>query len=279
MVGLRLDHSKIVQIVRCLIDGVGVRATARIVDCHRDTVLAVLETVGGQCATFLDKRLRNLTVITAQIDELWSRVYCRQLKTMPEDTEHGDFYTFLGIDARTKLIVSHYTGKRTYESTRCFVRDFASRIDGRPQVTTDGWFCYPPLLSKYLYTRMDYATMQKIYASDLSKNQDSIRRYSPPACKGIWIKVESGRPNPKNICTSHVERLNLSVRTHNRRFTRLGLGYSKKLLNHRLAVALFVTAHNFVKKHATLGTTPAAAHKLTDHVWSVEELIEEVSRA
>lgn len=214
---LRVENSKAVQIVNLLSEGVGVRACARLVDCHIGTVLAVLEAFGEKCEAFLDHRLRNLTVASLQIDELWARVGVRQSRTTPEDKERGDFYTFLALDARTKLIVSHHTGKRDYENTDAFVSDFSSRIVGRIQVTSDGWAAYPDTIRHYLLERLDYAVMVKNYDAPASAVEAS-RRYSPAPFVGTTIKIRAGNPRRDRICTSHVERANLSVRTFNRRF-------------------------------------------------------------
>jgi IS1 family transposase len=229
----------------------------------------VLEIVGAKCAALLDRKLRNLTVGSLQIDELWARVGVKEARRAPYDSECGDFYTFLGIDARTKLIVSHHTGKRDYANTDAFVADLASRIVGRVQITTDGWQAYPDTIRNYLLYRLDYAVMQKIYSPQESNHYDVLRRYSPPACTGVFVKVRAGAPRRDRISTSFVERANLSVR--------LGLGWSRKLANHKAAISLFVAAYNFCKVHNTLGCTPAVGAKLTDHNWTIEELVEQAT--
>jgi IS1 family transposase len=270
--GLRIHPGKVVLIAKLLTEGVGVRAAARLADCDPATVLAVLETLGRKCSDFLDRKVRNLTVASLQLDELHGRVGISQRHTTPADRERGDFYTFLALDARSKLIVSHYTGKRDYESTDAFVADLASRITGRVQITTDGWPAYPDCIRSHLLDRLDYALMQKIYQAD--NHPEATRRYAPPRCVGVQIEVRAGNPRPDRISTSYVERVNLSVRTFNRRFVRLGLGWSRKLDNHRHAIALFVAAYNFCKRHSTTGTSPAHGAGLTDGVWSIEELLE-----
>lgn len=269
---LRIDDDKAIQIVHLLTEGVGVRATARLARCHSHTVLAVLESFGEKCEAFLDHRLNNLAVGSVQIDELRARVGIRQSRTTAQDQERGDLYTFIALDARTKLIVSHYTGKRDYESTNHSAADLASRIIGRVQIATDGWKAYPDTLREYLLDRLDYAVMVKKYDAPSSQVEAS-RRYSPAPFLGTTVKIKAGSPRRDRICTSHVERANLSVRTFNRRFTRLCLGWSRKLVNHRHSVAIFVAAHNFVKHHSTLGTTPAVGAGLAHHQWTVEELL------
>jgi transposase-like protein/IS1 family transposase len=272
---LRIDDDKAIQIVKLLAEGVGVRASGRLVGCHIHTVLAVLETFGEKCAALLDHRIRNIAAEAIQIDELWARVGIRQSRIAAGETERGDFYTFLALDARTKLIISHHTGKRDYENTDAFVADLASRVKGRVQITSDGWKAYPDTIRHYLLQRLDYAVLQKNYAAPASEVEAS-RRYSPAPFIGITLKVKAGSPRRDRISTSFVERQNLSVRTFNRRFTRLCLGWSRKLANHRHSVAIFVATHNYVKRHSTLGTTPAVGAGLASAVWTVEDLFRAV---
>jgi IS1 family transposase/transposase-like protein len=275
---LRTDKRTVIQIVKLLTEGIGVRSAARLTGCRPKTVLAVLRTIGQKCEAFLDAKVRHLEVGALQIDELWARVGIRQSRTSPEDRERGDFYTFIALTAREKFIVSHYTGKRDYESTDAFVADLASRIVGRVQITTDGWAAYPDTIRSHLLYRLDYAMMQKIYRSE-SPQGESSRRYSPAPFVGVRVEIKAGAPREDRISTSFVERCNLSVRHFNKRFARLGLGWSRRLENHRLAVALFVATHNFCKVHSTLGTTPAHGVWLTDRPWKVEELIEAATSA
>jgi IS1 family transposase len=205
----------------------------------------------------------------------------RQSRTTEWDTERGDFYTFLALDRRTKLIISHLTGKRDYSNTNDFVADLAERVDGVVQITCDGWSPYVPTIRAHLLGRLNLAVMQKIYGrigdGQTTKQADPNHRYSQPKCTGIKLKTCAGEPDVDKICTSHIERLNLSVRTFNRRFTRLCPGWSRKLANHRHSVALFTVAHNFCKVHTTLGCTPALGARLTDHNWTIEELVKKLS--
>jgi transposase-like protein/IS1 family transposase len=272
--GLRIDHDKVVQIVKLLCEGMGVRACARLTGCQHKTVLAVLNAVGEKCEQLHDRLVRNVQTGSLQIDELWSHVGISQKRTTEADIERGDQYTYLAITAREKFIVSFLTGKRNYQNTDTFVADAAKRITGRIQVTSDSFRPYTAIVRKHLLDRLDFATMQKIYAAPVDAKSEAWRRYSPPQCTGVKIRVRAGAPRRDRISTSFVERANLSVRHFNKRFVRLGLGWSRKLENHRAAVSLFVAAHNFCKVHTTLGTTPAVGLKLTDHAWTIEELID-----
>ena len=274
--GLRIDHKKAVQIVKLLCEGLGVRATARLVGCQKHTVLSVLETVGEKCGRLHDRLSRNLKVGSLQIDELWSHVGISQKRTTPDDELRGDFYTYLAVTAREKFIVSYHTGKRDFENTDTFVADVARRIAGRIQVTTDSYRPYRSLVRKHLLERLDYATMQKLYATPFDL-PEAIRRYSPQRCIGCKIRTLAGEPRPDRISTTFVERANLSVRHFNKRFARLGLGWSRKLDNHKNALHLFIAAYNFCKVHSTLGTTPAHGIGLTTEPWTIEKLIEEAT--
>jgi IS1 family transposase len=260
-------------------EGVGIRATARLADCDKNTVLEVLRTVGDKCERFHDKIIRNITVDNLQLDELWARVGIRQQRISPWEKYRGDFYTFLALEGESKLIVSHYTGKRDTVSTDFFIYDLEQRLAGRVQITTDAWAAYPDTIRRYLLSRLDYAIMQKIYRAPFKDLDtiDPLRRYGAPQCVGVTVEILGGEPDTDKICTSHVERCNLSVRHFTKRFGRLGLGWSRKLENHRAAVALFVVAHNFCKRHSTLGTSPAVRSKLTDHVWNAQELVKRLS--
>lgn len=168
---------------------------------------------------------------------------------------------------------SHFTGKRDEENTDTFVRDLSSRFGGKIQITTDGFIPYPTVIRKHLLGRLDYAVLIKHYGTTPGEVEAS-RRYSPAPFVGIERSIKAGAPRHDRICTSHVERSNLTVRHFNKRFARLGLGWSRKLANHKASVSVFVATYNLCKVHSTLGCTPAAGAKLTDHAWPIEELIE-----
>jgi IS1 family transposase/transposase-like protein len=279
--GVRTEHETVVQIIKLLVEGVGVRATARLTGCQHKTVLSVLETVGQKCERLHDNLVRHLNVDALQIDELWSRVACSQKRAnqIGGGDEIGDQYTFLAVAAREKFIVSYHTGKRNTENTDSFVADVAERIVGRVQITTDSFRPYQQIVRKHLLGRLDYATMQKLYAVPFTVNGEAARRYAPAQCTGVKIRIQAGAPRQDRINTSYVERQNLTVRHFNKRFARLGLGYSRKLCNHRYAIALFAAAYNFCKIHSTLGCTPAVGIKLTSETWTIERLIEEATKS
>lgn len=278
--GLRIDHDKVVQICKLLTEGLGVRAIARFVGCDPHTVLGVLETIGQKCESFHDRIVRHIITDSLQLDELWTRVGCSQklANFKSYGDEVGDQFTFLAVTAQEKFIVSYHTGKRDFNNTDAFIEDVAKRIDGRIQITTDSFRPYPQTVRQHLSDRVDFATMQKLYAVPYVTKAEAARRYSPAQCIGIRVRVRNGAPRQDRISTSFVERTNLSVRHFNKRFVRLTLGYSKKLCNHRYAIAIFATAYNFCKVHSTLGTTPAHRLGLASEPWTIERLIEEITK-
>lgn len=256
------------------------RGTARVTGCDPHTVLNVLETVGQKCEQLHDRLVRHISTDSLQIDELWSRVACSQKRAnqIGGGEDIGDQYTFLAVTAREKFIISYLTGKRNEVNTDSFIGDVAERIDGVVQITTDSFRPYQKIIRKHLLGRLNFATMQKLYAMPFDANSEAVRRYSPAQCTGVKIRIQAGKPRPDRISTSFVERQNLSVRHFNKRFARLGLGYSRTLENHRYAIALFVAAYNFCKVHSTLGCTPAVGIKLTAERWTIERLIEEATK-
>lgn len=271
--GLRVEPGKTIQIVKLLSEGCGIRAISRLTGCHTHTVMAVLYEVGQACDGLHDKLVRDVKSESIQIDELWSKIGRCQRRSGPGDALRGDFYTFLAVAAREKLIISYHTGKRDEENTDVFVRDLASRCNGRVQITTDGFIPYPSVIRKHLLGRLDYAVLVKQYAATPAEVEAS-RRYSPAPFVGIKRSIKAGNPRRDRICTSHVERTNLTVRHFNKRFARLGLGWSRKLANHLAAISIFTATYNWCKVHSTMGCTPAMGTKLTDHTWTVEELVE-----
>lgn len=270
--GVRIETSQAAQVVRLLVEGVGIRAISRLTDLHQETVLNILAAAGQHCARLLDEKIRNVQVESVQVDELFCFVGCKQRNNTEQDYNRGDQYTFLAVDSASKLILSHVIGKRDSGNAHWILSDLNERVAGRFQLTTDSFIAYRNTAASALGDRVDFAQLMKLYSGnkwDLGPD----RRYSPPVCSGIRRYVRSGTPDAALVSTSYVERTNLSVRLFNRRFTRLTLGYSKKIEYLKHSLALFVAHFNFCRKHSTLNATPAQWGKLTDHQWSVEELL------
>jgi IS1 family transposase len=269
---LRVSLDKAAQVVNLLAEGVGIRAAARLTSLNERTVLNVLRVAGEKCARLLDAKVRNIQCESVQADELWSFVFCKQANALHPD--HGDAYTFLGIDRKSKLILSHYIGKRNYPNTLAFIQDLKTRVAGRFQLTSDQWQGYVRAIYYTFFGEIDYAQQQKDFAPMFTGSSNfTARRYSPGRCIGFNTMIHIGNPEPRLISTSHVERTNLSVRLFNRRFTRLTLGYSKTLLNLKYSVALLIAHFNFCRVHSAHGQTPAQAAGLTETKWTCEDLL------
>lgn len=261
------------RVVHLLCEGVGVRACERLTGINRNTVLRILETVGAKCARLLDHKVQWVQAEQVQVDELWAYVFCKQKNNRTGDAEHGDQYTWLGIDRKTKLIIAWHVAKRDRTEAGYFMRDLRKRIATRCQLSTDGFSGYSGHLGAVFQTfrhDVDYASVTKLFASPPSEGPS---RYSPAKCIGVKKEPQIGCPRIDMVCTSHVERQNLNMRLFNRRMTRLTLGYSKKVRNLRYAVAIQIAFHNFCRVHSAHKQTPAVAAGLTDHTWTIEELL------
>jgi IS1 family transposase len=237
----------------------------------KNTVVKLLADIGCACAAYHNRHVRNLRVRRLQCDEIWQFVGAKSKNAKAEKKQEGwgDIWTWIGIDADTKLVVSYLVGGRDGGWAMEFMQDCADRIRNRVQITTDGHRAYLDAVENAFGADIDYAQLQKIYGAPMD---EEVRRYSPARCIGCDMKVVSGNPDPKHVSTSFVERQNLTLRMSNRRFTRLTNAFSKKIENHRHSVALHYMYYNFCRVHQTLRVTPAMEAKLTDHIWSLEEL-------
>lgn len=265
-----LDPKSRARVIGCLIEGCSIRATVRMTGAAKNTVVKLLADIGCACGAYHNRYVRNLRVRRLQADEIWCFVGAKAKNTRLEKKAEGwgDIWTWVGIDADSKLVVSYLVGGRDGGWAQEFMEDCASRIRGRVQITTDGHRVYMDAVEGAFGAEVDYAQLQKIYGASMEPE----RQYSPARCIGCDMKVVSGNPNPKHISTSYVERQNLTMRMQMRRFTRLTNGFSKKADNHRHSVALHYMHYNFCRIHQTLKVTPAMEAGLTDHVWSLEEL-------
>jgi IS1 family transposase len=260
-----------IRVVAALVEGNSIRAISRMTGVARNTVNKLLVDLGKACMAYHDRFVRNVRVRRLQCDEIWAYVGAKAKNVNPEKKEigWGDVWTWVGIDANTKLVVSYLIGGRGADWAMDFMKDAASRIQGRLQVTTDGHKAYLVAVEEAFGADVDYAQLQKIYGASL----ETETRYSPATCVGCDMKVVSGRPDPKHMSTSYVERQNITMRMHMRRFTRLTNAFSKKIDNHAYAVALHFMYVNFVRIHQTLRITPAMESGLSDHAWELSELI------
>jgi hypothetical protein len=266
-----LPFDRKVRAISALVEGCSIRATERLTEVHRDTIMRLAVAVGGGCQHLHDALMRDLHVNLLELDEIWSFIGKKDRhRTEKDPPELGDQYTFIGLDGTKKAIVGFLTGKRDQASTNTFARDLRRRILNQPQISSDGFGCYPDAIGRAFGYDVDYAQQIKVYGI----NELEQRRYSPPKCIAVETRVISGSPDPDHICTSYVERQNLTVRMQIRRFTRLTNAFSKKLRNHTAAVALYVAHYNFCRVHESLRVTPAMAIGAADRVWSIAELID-----
>src|SRR5262245_51944185 len=252
----QLNTEQRVAILSAICEGVGINATCRMTGFAKNTVLKLLRDIGPTCDRYHNEHIRNLKYQRVQCDEIWSFVYAKQ-KNVPEEKRGfgvGDVWTWTALDADSKLLISYLVGLRDAGYAFEFMKDVASRLTRRVQLTTDGHKAYLDAVEGVFGVDVDYAMLVKIYGSEQLTGET---RYSPPKCLGARPTAITGNPDENHISTSYVERSNLTLRLMNRRFTRLTLGFSKKIENHIHAVALFTFHYNFCKMHKTLRCTPA----------------------
>jgi IS1 family transposase len=269
---------ELAQVVNLLCESMGVRAIQRFTGLHQETILNILETAGQKAAAFMDAKIRNLQAKHVQTDEIASYVGCHQYKAK-DDEQRGGFFTFLSIDQDSKLIINMRTDRRNLEVATEFMSDLKSRMASRFQLSTDGWRGYsgPTSSVKTVFgNAIDYATEIKHYVSKnraAAKTMFQLERYGALRVDSVAKKARIGQPDMDMATTSHCERTNLTIRQFIKRFNRLTIGYSKKLDNHKHALALFMWYFNFAKKHGAHGKTPAEVAGLTDKPMTIGELI------
>ena len=267
----KLSTERRIQVIAALVEGCSIRSTVRMTGIAKDTVTKLLVDIGTVCAEYQDKTLRNLSCRRIECDEIWSFCYAKKKNVSPEKQGilgYGDVWTFLAIDADTKLIPCWLVGRRDLETATEFMNDLASRLKNRVMLTTDGLKAYLEAVEGAFGADIDYAQLIKIYGH----SQDEIR-YSPAECTGTRTEVITGDPFPPMISTSYVERQNLTMRMNMRRFTRLTNAFSKKLENHMHAIALNNMYYNFVRIHQTLRCTPAMEAGVTNKLWSLGDVV------
>src|SRR6266705_3195756 len=267
-----LPMERQIAVISALVEGNSVRATVRMTGVAKDTVIKLLTKIGQACAEYQDKTLRNLPCKRIQCDEIWSFCYAKE-KNVPADLRgkfgYGDVWTWTALCADTKIIPCWRVGGRDAWNAQNFMHNLASRLANRVQLTTDGHRVYLTAVELAFGTQIDYAMLVKLYGNE---PKEAETRYSPAQCIGAIATSVIGNPDRNHISTSYVERQNLSMRMHMRRFTRLTNAFSKKVENHEHALALYFMFYNFCRVHQTLRVTPAMEAGLTDHVWSLEEL-------
>jgi IS1 family transposase len=267
-----LDTTKRKQVVACLVEGNSIRATCRMTDVAKGTVLKLLADLGLACLEYHDAHVRNLRSQRIQCDEIWSFIGAKDKNVLPDETGfgRGSVWTWTALDPETKLIASYHVGTRDAGCAYEFMTDLASRLAHRVQLTTDGHKAYiNAVADAFGPSGIDYAMLVKLFG----EVPPGAARYSPPQCIGANLTPIMGDPDMMHVSTSHVERQNLTMRMSMRRFTRLTNAFSKKVANHEFAIALHFMHYNFCRVHQTLRVTPAMAAGIADHVWDIDELI------
>lgn len=261
--------------IQLLVEGCSVRTVERITGIHRDAILRLLVAAGERCESVLEEQIQSVPVKDVEADETWAFIGMKEKNKKGEyayNEELGDCYCWVAIERNTKLALAYVVGRRSVQNAFELMRKLrrATSPLQRFQLTTDGLAAYLPAVDEMLSDRCDFAQLIKIYAAP----REGEQRYSAGEVVEAVPILVSGNPDPDRICTSIVERQNLTMRMHMRRLTRLTNGFSKKFDNHKAAIALHFAYYNFVKIHKTLRVTPAIEAGITDHVWSLEELLQ-----
>jgi IS1 family transposase len=267
-----LPMEKQIVAIGALAEGNSIRAIERMTGVHRDTIMRLGVRVGEGCQRMMDEKMRNLSCKNVQIDEVWGFIGKKQKHVDENDSlELGDVWTFIAIDADTKLVPCFRVGKRTREHANAFVADIASRLKNRIQLSSDALRAYAQAVELSFGCEVDYGQLVKVYATSDASPEN---RYSPGEVIGVERTVITGMPDVSKISTSYIESQNLTVRMHCRRLTRLTNAFSKKLPNFKAAIGLHYGYYNFVKRHSTLRMTPAMAAGVANSFWTVGDLIE-----
>lgn len=275
----KLDSKTRSMILHMLCEGSSIRSIVRITGVSKNTVSKLLIDAGKVCAAYHEANVRDLQTTRVEVDEIWSFTYAKQknvktAKAAPENA--GDTWTWTAIDADSKMIVSYLVGGRDAEYAMWFMDDLRSRLANRVQLTSDGHRAYLEAVEGAFGGDVDYAQLIKIYGNA----PDSFKgRYSPADCTGIKKRSIEGTPDRSLVSTSYVERANLTMRMHMRRFTRLTNGFSKKIENHAHAVALHMMYYNFIRIHKTLKVSPAMAVGVTDRLWEIADIVMLIEKA
>jgi len=262
-----------VGVTSVLVEGMSIRSAERMTGIHRDTIMRLGLRTGEACQQLLKDRIRRVYSRRVQVDEIWTYVFKKQARLSTDDApEMGDQYVFVGMDADTKLVISHLVGKRDASTAYYMIRDLQERLANRVQLTTDGFKPYLEAVESNFGADVDYAMLVKTYGGDERANSGPAW-YGPAKVVAAMPVPITGRPDMRYVSTSYIERQNLTMRMQMRRFTRLTNAYSKKLANLKAAVALYFAHYNFCRVHSTLKVTPAMEAGITDHVWELEELL------
>jgi IS1 family transposase len=268
------------MIVNLLCEGNSIRATSRLTGASKNTIQKLQADLGVACSLFQDEIFVNLKCRRLQMDEVWAFILAKD-RNLPKDKKgkvgFGSVWTWTCLDPESRAIIGWFVGDRSYASAYHFVRDIEARLANRVQLTTDGHRAYLDAVDSAFKGDVDYAMLNKIYTESADGNATQ-RKYSPGICMGTRKTVITGTPDRRHISTSLIEKSNQTIRMSMRRFTRLTNGHSKKLENHEHALAIFFCFYNFARVNAAHRVTPAMELGISDHVWTVEEMIALIDR-
>jgi transposase-like protein/IS1 family transposase len=271
--GSRVPIEKAVLALNMILEGSSVRSIERLTGVHRDTIISLMVKAGEKCEKLMEEKIQNVSVQDIQADELWNFCYCKERTKNERNIQverAGDCWCYVAIERGSKLIVSWHLGKRTAGDAFAFTEKIYRATRPGFQLTTDGWAGYRnPVIHSLGAHGVRFGQLIKVYAS----NREGEQRYSPAECVDAVPGPVFGDPDPDRICTSHVERMNLSIRMSLRRYTRLTNAFSRKWSNLKAALALFFAWYNYCKVHSSIRMTPAMESGLTDHIWSLRELL------
>jgi IS1 family transposase len=266
-----LKSDKKVAVISMLAEGSSMASIARITGIHPDTIMRLGVRIGQACAKLQDEKMRGLTCQQIEVDEIWGFIGAKR-KYAEKAGKYGDVWTFIALDADTKLIPSFIVGKRDLYHARAFMEDLAGRLSRRVQLSSDALAAYPDAVERGFGSEVDYGQLVKTYGV-ISLNKEAASRYSPAEVVKVEKTVVVGMPDVTQITTSHVEKQNHTLRMHCRRLTRLTNAFSKKFENFEAAVALNFAYYNFCKVHGAIRMTPAMAAGVEKSIWTVADLI------
>jgi IS1 family transposase len=266
-----LKIEKKIAVIAMLAEGSSIRSIERITGVNRNTIMSLGLRVGDACAKIMDTKMRDLSCKHFEVDEIWGFIGAKR-KNADKAGKYGDVWTFIAIDADSKLIPSFVVGKRDAYHAKMFMDDLASRVTHRVQISSDALAAYEGAVEHGFGANADYGHIVKTY-SVVNLNKEAASRYSPADVVSIERTIVSGMPDVSRISTSHIESQNLTLRMHCRRLTRLTNAFSKKFENFEAAVALNFAYYNFCKIHGSLRMTPAMAAGVEKSIWTVSELV------
>lgn len=271
---MRLPFERATAVLQLLLEGMSVRSVERVTGVHRDTILRLMVLAGERCANLMRERIKGVPVEDVQVDEIWGYVQKKEGHKWAHEkdvAEIGDAYCFVAVERNTKLVLAFHLGKRDIPSTDAFIHKLSRATSSeRYQLTSDGFKAYIKAVAMFLGPRVHFAQLVKVYGA----NREGEQRYSPAEVIDAVPQIISGNPVREKICTSHIERVNLSIRMEMRRLTRLTNAFSKKWSNLEAAYALWLAFYNFCRGHRTLRVTPAMESGLADRIWTVSDLLQ-----